>query len=107
MNDELIKNKYIEEILLDKFHGLIGKTVIHPSQIVIVQALQVVSYEDYMDANTILNSINSVYGVSKGVLGGRMNEVNPHLLWAKKTLILSQIYGVLNEGVDYNELFKF
>ena len=60
-----------------------------------------------MDANTILNSIDSIYGVSKGILGGRMNEVNPHLLWAKKTLILSQIYGVLNEGVDYNELFKF
>jgi citrate lyase beta subunit len=107
MDDELIKNKYIEEILLDKFHGLIGKTVIHPSQVKLVQALQVVSYEDYMDANTILNSIDSIYGVSKGILGGRMNEVNPHLLWAKKTMILSQIYGVLNEGVDYNELFRF
>lgn len=106
MNDEIIKAKYIEEILLDKFHGLIGKTVIHPSQITIVQALQVVSYEDYIDANTILNSTESVYGVSKGVLGGRMNEVNPHLLWAKKTLILSQIYGVLNKGVDYSELFE-
>lgn len=107
MGNETIRNKYIEEIMLDKFHGFIGKTVIHPNQIKIVQALQVISYEDYMDAKNILNSTKSIYGVSKGILGERMNEVNPHLLWAKKTLILSQIYGVLNEGVDYYELLEF
>ncbi|MCC0679243.1 HpcH/HpaI aldolase/citrate lyase family protein [Clostridioides sp. ES-S-0005-03] len=107
MTNEEIRNKYIEEILLDKFHGLVGKTVIHPMQIQIVQALSAVSYEDFTDALEILDSTNSKYGVSKGILGERMNETNPHFLWAKKTLILSKIYGVLNKGVDYEELLKF
>ncbi|MCC0684125.1 HpcH/HpaI aldolase/citrate lyase family protein [Clostridioides sp. ZZV14-6345] len=107
MTNEDIRSKYIEEILLDKYHGLIGKTVIHPMQIQIVQALSTVSYEDFTDALDILDSTNSKYGVSKGVLGERMNETNPHFLWAKKTLILSKIYGVLNKGVDYEELLKF
>ena len=90
-----------------KYHGLIVKTVIHPMQIQIVQALSTVSYEDFTDALDILDSTDSKYGVSKGVLGERMNETNPHFLWAKKTLILSKIYGVLNKGVDYEELLKF
>ncbi|MEG2788504.1 MAG: HpcH/HpaI aldolase/citrate lyase family protein [Romboutsia sp.] len=105
MNNEEIRNKYLKEILLDKFHGLVGKTVIHPNQIPLVQALCTVKYEDYKDAETILNSIDSKFGVNKSICGGRMNEINPHLLWAKKIMILSQIYGVLNEGVEYDELF--
>ncbi|RDY25476.1 ATP-binding protein, partial [Romboutsia weinsteinii] len=106
MENEEIRNKYLKEILLDKFHGLIGKTVIHPNQIQLVQAMCTVKYEDYKDAETILSSVDSKYGVNKSICGGRMNEVNPHLLWAKKIMILSKIYGVLNEGVEYDELFK-
>ncbi len=106
MTNKDIRNKYIEEILLDKYHGLIGKTVIHPMQIQIVQALSTVSYEDFTDALDILDSTDSKYGVSKGVLGERMNETNPHF-YGLKTLILSKIYGVLNKGVDYEELLKF
>lgn len=106
MENEEIRNKYIKEILLDKFNGLVGKTVIHPSQIPLVQALCTVKYEDYKDAESILENVDSKFGVNKGICGGRMNEINPHLLWAKKIMILSQIYGVLNEGVEYDELFK-
>lgn len=107
MENQEIRKKYIKEILLDKFHGLVGKTVIHPTQIPIVQALCSISYEDYIDAQSILGNTDGVYGVSKSVCRDRMNEINPHLLWAKKILILSEIYGVLNEGVDYDELLKF
>lgn len=106
MENEEVKNKYLKEILLDKFHGLVGKTVIHPNQIPLVQALCTVTYEDYEDAITILENKESKFGVNKGIYGTRMNEINPHLLWAKKIIILSQIYGVLNEGVEYDELFK-
>lgn len=107
MKDEEIKSKYIEEILLDKFNGFIGKTVIHPSQIPITQALCTINYEDFIDAQNILANIDGKYGVNKSVSKDRMNEINPHLLWAKRVLTLSNIYGVLNEGIDYNELLKF
>lgn len=107
IGNEKIKEEYVKEILLDKFHGLVGKTVIHPNQVAIVQALCAVSYEDYMDAKMILESTESKFGVSRSISGQRMNEINPHLLWAKKIIMLSRIYGVLNEGIDYNDLLKF
>jgi len=107
MNDAEIKEKYIKEIELDKFHGLVGKTVIHPKQIRIVQALCSVSFEDYFDAVNIIESFGGKYGVSKSASGKRMNETNPHLIWAKRTIMLSKIYGVLNKGVTYEELLKF
>lgn len=69
--------------------------------------LFIVLYEDFVDVLDILDSIDSKYGVSKGVLGERMNEINLYFLWVKKILILFKIYGVLNKGVDYEELFKF
>ena len=104
--NEKIKNEFIREIMLDKFHGLVGKTVIHPNQVKIVQTFCIVTYEDYMDAKMILDSIDSKYGVSRSISGERMNEINPHLPWARKTIILAKIYGVLNKGVDYDELLK-
>ena len=36
----------------------------------------------------------------------RMNEVNPHLAWAKKIIKLSNIFGVFNEGVEFNDLTR-
>ncbi len=56
-----ILNKYLDgliyEVLLDRMNGLVGKTVIHPSHIIPVQSLYVVSHEDYMDALSILRMV--------------------------------------------------
>ncbi|WP_455542814.1 HpcH/HpaI aldolase/citrate lyase family protein [Intestinibacter sp.] len=106
MDDEKIKRLYIREIELDKFHGFVGKTVIHPKQIEIVQALLAVTYEDYMDAKDIIENYHSEVGVKKSCGGDKMNEYKPHYKWAKKTMSLAYIYGVLKEGVDYNELIE-
>ncbi|WP_337814733.1 HpcH/HpaI aldolase/citrate lyase family protein, partial [Intestinibacter sp.] len=106
MDDEKIKNLYIKEIELDKFHGFVGKTVIHPKQVEIVQALSSITYEDYMDAQDIIKNYNSQIGVKKSSSGDKMNEYKPHYKWAKKIMSLAYIYGVLNKGVDYNELIK-
>ena len=106
MDDEKIKNLYIKEIELDKFHGFVGKTVIHPKQVEIVQALSSITYEDYMDAQDIIKNYNSQIGVKKSSSGDKMNEYKPHYKWAKKIMSLAYIYGVLNKGVDYNELIE-
>ena len=106
MDDEKIKNLYIKEIELDKFHGFVGKTVIHPKQVEIVQALSSITYEDYMDAQDIIKNYNSQIGVKKSSSGDKMNEYKPHYKWANKIMSLAYIYGVLNKGVDYNELIK-
>lgn len=96
--DELIK-----EVMLDKVNGLVGKTIIHPNHLVPVQALHVVTHEEYSDAADILHR-NHDGGVLKSAYNNKMNEVKPHTRWAKKIMIMSEIYGVLKEEHDYFHL---
>lgn len=93
----------LKETALDKLNGLVGKTTIHPTHIKYINALQVVSKEEYEDACAIINSNGS--GVMKGCGGNKMNEVKPHTNWAKTIMDRAEIYGVLNEGVYYANLF--
>lgn len=95
------------EIELDRLNGLIGKTIIHPSHIATVQAMYVVSHEDYMDAERILmQAEGAMVGVEKSVYGNKMNEMKPHLIWAQRTMMLAEAFGVLNEGVAYTRLLR-
>lgn len=87
----------IREILMDVANGLTGKTIIHPSHIRVVQALNVVSYEEYLDALHITESATGEVGVKKSQFSNKMNEIKPHFFWAKRILMKSQVYGVLNE----------
>jgi citrate lyase beta subunit len=84
-----------DELKRDKLNGFIGKTVIHPNQIPIVNASLTVSNTDYEDALAITNWTehnNSL--VSGNSSSERMNEYKTHFNWAKKILLLAQIYGV-------------
>ncbi|ACV61499.1 conserved hypothetical protein [Desulfofarcimen acetoxidans DSM 771] len=92
----------IREVMLDKANGLIGKTIIHPSHLLPVQALHAVTHEEYCDAKDILSNNNG--GVSKSVYNNKMNEAKPHTYWAEKVLTLAKIYGVLNDKHDYTSI---
>lgn len=94
----------IKEIVLDKVNGLSGKTIIHPTHITFVNALQVVTREEYEDALQILGNSADV-GVYKSLSANKMNEVKPHTNWALKIMKRATIYGVLNEKVKYTSLF--
>lgn len=96
----------IREVLLDIANGLTGKTVIHPSHIKIVQALNVISFEEYMDALNIIESATGEYGVRKSSFSNKMNEIKPHLFWARRVLQKSQLYGVLNEEYTIIDLIN-
>lgn len=83
------------EVLADKACGFIGKTVIHPSQIAVVNDAYRVSRTDYEDACSIQNwDKDSAYLVSANQNKERMNEWKTHSNWAEKILFLSEIYGV-------------
>lgn len=84
------------ECQLDKLNGFIGKTIIHPKQLEIVNEQFKVSKEDYEDAISIVEWNEKSMGVKKSISGNRMNEVEVHLEWAQKILILAEIYGVGN-----------
>ena len=83
------------ELKLDKLNGFVGKTVIHPKQIKVVNEALKVSKKDYEDAKEILNWDEQGLQVGKSFAGERMNEVKTHINWAYKTMVLAEIYGVL------------
>lgn len=83
------------ELKLDKINGFIGKTVIHPKQIKVVNETLKVSLKDYEDAREILDWKTKGLQVGKSIAGERMNEVKTHTNWAYKTMILAKIYGVI------------
>lgn len=92
------------ELLMDKGNGLIGKTVIHPSHVDIVNYMFVVEYEEYIDALAILSSDTNDTGAFKSDFSNKMNETKPHFNWAKKIIKRSQIYGVYNDGYGYDSI---
>lgn len=94
----------LREVILDKANGFVGRTVIHPSHIKYVNALQAVTLEEYTDAVNILK--NDRGGVFKGESGNKMNEVKPHTNWARKIYMRSRAYGVIENENDYIKLFS-
>lgn len=101
-------NQYIDglikETLLDLANGIHGKTIIHPTHVKVVQSLYVVSKEDYLDAISIIDNTSGHVGVLKSDYENKMNEIKPHLKWAQKILIKSDIYGVYHEKHNYIDL---
>lgn len=93
----------LREIILDKANGFVGRTIIHPTHIKYVNALNAVTEEEYTDAVNILNS--GTGGVFKGNGGNKMNEVKPHTNWARKIYMKARAYGVVENERSYFELF--
>lgn len=88
----------VKELLLDIQNGFHGKTVIHPSQVGIVNKCYIVSYDEYHDAKRILDAEGGVFA---SYYKNKMNEVNPHRTWAEKIIARAKIYGVANLNVIF------
>lgn len=95
---------FLLEISMDIANGIVGKTIIHPSQIKPVQALNAITYEEYMDAISIIESSKSANGVTRSPFANKMNETKPHYFWATKIISKAEIYGVLHESVTNVDL---
>lgn len=91
------ENGLIHEIKDDKLCGFIGKTVIHPDQIPVLNRLYQIPEPDFTDAMDILNwnKLSGQY-VSGNFARERMNEYKTHYNWAKQTLFLADVFGVKN-----------
>lgn len=92
----------LREVILDKANGFIGRTVIHPTHVKYVNALQAVTLEEYEDASQILAAEG---GVLKSATSNKMNEIGPHTRWAEKVIARSKAYGVIESERSYVELF--
>ncbi len=94
----------IAEVLLDRAHGLVGKTVIHPTHVRAVNALSVVDYEELVDARQVLDGQDG--GVSASDYGNKMNERKPHRLWAERVLRRATAFGVYREDMSFVEILN-
>ena len=92
----------LREVIMDKANGMVGKTVIHPSHLKYVNAMQAVTREEYEDAMQIQGSGG---GVVKSAMANKMNEINPHRNWAAKVVSRAQAYGVIESESEYIRLF--
>lgn len=89
------KDGLAAEVRKDKLNGFIGKTVIHPNQIPVVNEMLRVARDDYEDAKLLIGWDNEEgFQVGKSANGERMNEVRTHYNWARKIITLAEIYGV-------------
>jgi hypothetical protein len=91
----------LREVLLDKANGFVGKTIIHPSHIQFVNAMQAVTREEYEDAMQVLESKG---GVVKSLKSNKMNEINPHRNWALKIEKRARAYGVVEDETSFLKL---
>jgi citrate lyase beta subunit len=93
----------LREIALDRANGLMGKTCIHPSHVLPVHALSVVSHEEFSDAQDILRPERCGGGVLRSAYTNKMNEVKPHRAWAERTLRRAEVFGVAREEIGFVE----
>ena len=93
----------IRETTLDRANGLTGKTVIHPSHVAVVNALAVVSHEEYQDAVDILGTSHGG-GVASSTYRNKMNESKPHTAWARRTMLRSRAFGVAQPDATFVDL---
>lgn len=94
----------LREGQLDKANGLWGKTVIHPSHVIPVHALQVVTHEEYADACDILATDQG--GVSASGHRNKMNESRPHQAWALATVDRARLFGVSRPDVNVVDILS-
>jgi citrate lyase beta subunit len=83
----------VREVALDKANGVLGKTVIHPAHVSVVNALLTVSRSEYDDALEVLTARGRGGIAVSG--NGRMNEIGPHALWAELVSRRAAVYGVV------------
>jgi citrate lyase beta subunit len=82
-----------EEAERDVEHGLLSKTVIHPSQIAIVEAAYAVGREELAEARAILAPDSpAVFAIS-----GSMCEPATHQRWARTIVRRAEIFGLKRE----------
>jgi hypothetical protein len=62
-----------------------------------------VSAEEHRDAQDLLAS-GRAGGVMPSGHRNKMNEIRPHLSWARRTMLRSQVFGVAAEGVSFVDM---
>jgi citrate lyase beta subunit len=78
------------ESIQDLERGLFGKTIIHPTQIEVIERTYRVAQDDLEQAELILQP----HAEAVFALDGTMCEVSTHRAWAERMILQAAIYGI-------------
>lgn len=93
-NGDNWKTGLMQELNDDRLCGFIGKTVIHPNQIAVVNECYKVLQSDLDDAKAILDWDQTSHSMVSGNGNKqRMNEFKTHSNWAMQTILMAQAFG--------------
>ena len=95
----------VRETRLDITNGLIGKTVVHPTQVAVVHAASAVAYEQWADAQRIV-AAGRGGGAMAATDASGMIESGPHAHWARAVLRRAQVFGVLAQQVTWRDVLR-
>lgn len=91
-----------QEVIEDLAHGMIGKTAIHPTQIVPIEQHFKVSPQDLAVARAILDqSAPAVFRMNDA-----MCEVATHRAWAERTVEQSRLFGFHGAELDHKPFLE-
>lgn len=100
-NGQQWENVLSHELSGDRSFGFVGKTVIHPNQIPLVNQAYMVEQTDYNDALSILDwDVECSNLVIGNTARERMNEYKTHYNWAQKILLMAKAYGITEHPVN-------
>lgn len=80
---------FIKDVFRDLREGMVGKTIIHPDQIALVNECYQVSHSEYEEAKKLMESEKAVFS-----LRGTMGETKTQKKWALNILERLEIYGL-------------
>jgi citrate lyase beta subunit len=92
LDEDRAQEPLLREVTRDVSFGFVGKTVIHPSQVDIVQNAFKVASADYQAALKIL----SIDAAAVFKFGGSMCEPATHRSWAQRILSRTKVYGLVD-----------
>jgi citrate lyase beta subunit len=107
LRDKLMDRHFdglMSEVEADLANGLMGKSVVHPMHVPVVNAMHTVPHEEWIDAESVLAVSGG--GASASRFGNKMNEAGPHRLWAERIVRRGRAFGVLNSGVSVVRLLE-
>jgi hypothetical protein len=71
-----------------------------------VHALAVVPHEEYLDALSVLDPESAAGGVKNSEYRNKMNEMRPHRIWAERTALRAQVFGVAAPGISHIDILN-
>ena len=96
----------MRETLLDRANGLTGKSVIHPLHIAAGARAGRGAARGVPGRARRARSGVAAGGVRRSEYRNKMNEMRPHRIWAERTMLRADVFGVAAPGISHVDILN-